>query len=60
MSDWEEAHKQMNEAKELAQRLVDLLDDPHPGLMSWSASYHGTLRKLNDLSGTTEQSMGES
>ena len=50
MSDWKEAHNQINEAKELAQRLVDLLDDPHPGLLSWSTSYHQTLDKLNGLS----------
>lgn len=50
-SDWEKAHQQIEEAKNITQRLTALLDDPHPGLFSWNTSYHDGLKRLCELSG---------
>lgn len=35
--------------KELAQRLVNLIDDKQPGLLSWCMMYGKTFQELSDL-----------
>jgi len=55
MSDLEDTHKQIDEAKAAAERLVALLDDPHPGLITWNTSYHSNLKKLMELSGYADE-----
>lgn len=43
--------------KELAQRIVDLCEDPHPGLSTWQSAL---VRAENDLHGLFSERMEKS
>jgi hypothetical protein len=41
----------VKETKRLAQNIVDLMDDPHPGMYSWSNFLHSKFKELANLFG---------
>lgn len=39
----------LEKTKEMAQRLVDLLEDPHPGLLTWQMAVCDVLSDLAEV-----------